>query len=58
MDFANNFARKNNYNCIRLDVFSPSERARQLYENQEFREIGSFHAEYQKVPYVCYEKLL
>jgi len=56
IDFADDYARKNGYQCIRLDVFSPSERARQLYEKQDFREIGVFHADYQKVPYVCYEK--
>jgi ribosomal protein S18 acetylase RimI-like enzyme len=58
INFADNFARKNGYNCIRLDVFSPSERARQLYEKQNFHKIGSFHFAYQQVPYVCYEKRL
>jgi len=56
--FADNYARENGYNCIRLDVFSPSKRARQLYEKQDFHEAGLFHAEYQQVPYVCYEKIL
>lgn len=58
IDFAGNFAKKNGYNCIRLDVFSSSEGARQLYEKQDFHEIGSFHTSYQQIPYVCYEKLL
>ncbi|MBN2480563.1 MAG: GNAT family N-acetyltransferase [Bacteroidales bacterium] len=58
IDFADEFARRNGYNCIRLDVFSPSDRARQLYEKQDFRQAGTFHASYQRVPYVCYEKLL
>lgn len=56
INFADDYARKNDYQCIRLDVFSPSDHARQLYENQDFHEIGIFHAHYQKVPYVCYEK--
>lgn len=56
--FADDFVRKNGYNCIRLDVFSPSEHAIQLFEKQHFDEIGSFHTSYQQIPYVCYEKLL
>jgi len=58
INFADNFAREKGYTTLRLDVFSPSERARQLYENQDFREIGVFQAEYQKQPYICYEKHL
>ena len=58
VEFADNYARSNGYHSIRLDVFSPSERARQLYEKQDYHEIGVFNAAYQKVPYVCYEKKL
>jgi GNAT superfamily N-acetyltransferase len=58
IDFAHDFARKNGYTTLRLDVFSPSGRARQLYEKQDFREVGAFHADYQKHPYICYEKHL
>ena len=58
IDFTNDYARRNGFQCIRLDVFSPSDHARQLYEKQDFQEIGVFHAAYQKVPYICYEKQL
>jgi len=54
--FADVHARENGYTALRLDVFSPSENARQLYEKQDFREIGAFHADYQLQPYICYEK--
>jgi ribosomal protein S18 acetylase RimI-like enzyme len=56
--FAQDYAMQNGYDCIRLDVFKPSERARQLYEKQSFREITTFYTTYQKVPFVCYEKQL
>ena len=58
VNFAQEFARNNGFDCIRLDVFKPSERARQLYEKQSFKEISSFQASYQKIPFVCYEKQL
>jgi ribosomal protein S18 acetylase RimI-like enzyme len=58
IDFAQKFARENGFDCIRLDVFNPSDRARQLCEMQLFREVASFHSAGQKVPYVCYEKKL
>ena len=54
--FAGDYARKNGHDCIRLDVFSQSISARQLYEKNDFLEIGAFHLDEQKVPYVCYEK--
>jgi GNAT superfamily N-acetyltransferase len=56
IDFAQQHARENGYNCLRLDVYKPSEGARSLYEKQYFQEIGSFQADYQKIPFICYEK--
>lgn len=56
IDYAQKYAREKGFNCIRLDVFKPSKGARQLYEKQSFQEIGSFHADYQKIPFICYEK--
>jgi GNAT superfamily N-acetyltransferase len=58
IEFAQNFAMENGFDCIRLDVFMPSENARHLYEKQLFREIATFHYDFQKIPYICYEKQL
>ena len=58
VNFALQFAKDKGYDCIRLDVFKPSERARQLYEKQLFKEVSAFHSAYQKIPFVCYEKQL
>ncbi len=58
IDFAQEMAKKNGYTCIRLDIYQTSESARQLCEKLSFREIGSFQANYQRIPYVCYEKQL
>ena len=56
IDFAQKFAKDRGFNCIRLDVFKPSQSARNLYEKQLFREVASFHSAFQKIPYICYEK--
>jgi ribosomal protein S18 acetylase RimI-like enzyme len=56
IEFSQKFARDKGFDCIRLDVFMPSENARQLYEKQLFREVATFHSEFQKIPYICYEK--
>jgi len=58
VDFAQKFAKDKGYDGIRLDVFQPSNIARQLYEKQLFREVASFHSAFQKIPYICYEKQL
>jgi len=58
VDFAQDYARENGFDCIRLDVFKPGEIARQLYEKKSFKEVASFHTEYQKIPFICYEKQL
>jgi ribosomal protein S18 acetylase RimI-like enzyme len=58
IEFAQNFARSKGLDCIRLDVFMPSQKARHLYEKQLFREVTTFHTEIQKIPYICYEKQL
>jgi ribosomal protein S18 acetylase RimI-like enzyme len=56
--FAGDFAQRNGFSCIRLDVFNHSEHAKRLYENHDFYEVGTFLTEAQKVPYICYEKQL
>jgi ribosomal protein S18 acetylase RimI-like enzyme len=58
IDYAQEMAKKNGFTCIRLDIYQTSEDARQLCEKLSFREIGSFLANYQRIPYVCYEKQL
>lgn len=58
VDFAQKLAKDKGFDSIRLDVFQPSQSARQLYEKQSFKEVASFHSAYQKIPFVCYEKQL
>jgi ribosomal protein S18 acetylase RimI-like enzyme len=58
VEYAQKMARERGFDSIRLDVFRPSDGARQLYEKQSFKEVASFHSVYQKIPFVCYEKQL
>jgi ribosomal protein S18 acetylase RimI-like enzyme len=56
IDFAHTMARNNGNTCIRLDIYQTSDEARQFCEKLSFRKIGTFQANYQRIPYVCYEK--
>ncbi len=56
IEFSQKLAEEKGFDCIRLDVFKPSDHVRQLYEKQSFKEIASFQTTYQKIPFVCYEK--
>jgi len=56
IEFAQKFAKEKGFDCIRLDVFMTSEKARQLYEINLFKEVATFHSDFQKIPYICYEK--
>jgi ribosomal protein S18 acetylase RimI-like enzyme len=58
VDFAQKIAKNKGFDSIRLDVFKPSESAKQLYKTQSFKEVASFHPSYQKIPFICYEKQL
>jgi len=58
IEYAQQLAKERGFDCIRLDVFKPSDVARQLYENQSFREVASYHPAYQQIPFICYEKQL
>jgi GNAT superfamily N-acetyltransferase len=58
IDYAQEMAGKNGFTSIRLDIYQTSEEARQLCEKLSFKEIGSFQANFQRIPYVCYEKQL
>jgi GNAT superfamily N-acetyltransferase len=58
VDFAQKMAREKGFTCIRLDVSQSSEDARQFCKKLSFKEIGSFQANYQRIPYICYEKQL
>jgi ribosomal protein S18 acetylase RimI-like enzyme len=58
IDYASKFAREKGFNCIRLDVYNSCENSKKLCEKQSFKEVALFHRPYQKIPYVCYEKLI
>jgi GNAT superfamily N-acetyltransferase len=58
VNFAQKFAKERGNDCMRLDIFKPSDEARQLCEKELFREVVSFHSAFQKIPYVLYEKQL
>lgn len=59
MDFAEEWAKENDFDAIRLDTFSQNPRNQRFYKNRGYTELGSVYLSYKKEhPYFCYELLL
>ncbi len=59
MDFAENFAIRNNYTSIRLDTFSKNHRNQKFYELRGYQRLGSvYFLNQSKDPFYCYELIL
>ena len=58
MDFAEDFAIKNNYSSIRLDTFSKNLRNQKFYELRGYKKLGDIYFPKQSEhPFYCYERL-
>jgi len=58
MNFAEEFAIKNNYNSIRLDTFSKNDRNQKFYELRAYKKLGNIYFPKQsEFPFYCYERL-
>lgn len=56
MEFAENLARTQSYDSIRLDTFSQNPRNQRFYANRGYSNLGSVFLKYKKEhPYICYE---
>jgi GNAT superfamily N-acetyltransferase len=58
VEFAENYARKNNYSSIRLDALNSYPSDEKFFESRNFALAGTFHSAFQKKPFACYEKSL
>ena len=58
IEFAEKFALENNYTGIRLDVLDSYPVDKTFFESRKFQYTGDFHTDFQKIPYMCYEKSL
>lgn len=59
MDFAENFARENNYDSVRLDTFSQNKRNHRFYESRGYERLGDiFFPKQSEDPFHCYELVL
>lgn len=59
MDFAEQWAREQGYDAIRLDTFSQNPRNQRFYENRGYTKLESVYLSYRDdFPYFCYELLL
>jgi len=59
MDFAENFARKNGFESVKLDTFSKNERNQRFYEARDYKRLGNIYFPKQSEhPFYCYELLI
>jgi ribosomal protein S18 acetylase RimI-like enzyme len=59
MSFAEDYARKNNYNSIRLDTFSKNVRNQHFYQQRDYKKLGNiFFPNQSEYPFYCYELVL
>lgn len=59
MTFAEDYARKNNFNSVRLDTFSQNHRNQKFYECRGYKKLGTIYFPKQsKHPFYCYELVL
>lgn len=59
MDFAENYAHKNNFISIRLDTFSQNKRNQKFYKKNNFTQLGSIYFPKQsEYPFYCFEKIM
>ncbi|MGM0409012.1 MAG: GNAT family N-acetyltransferase [Bacteroidota bacterium] len=58
MDFAEQYAKENNYKSIRLDVTSSNEELVKIYEKLGYTKTGDVLYPKQKIPFKCLEKVI
>ncbi|MBN1416810.1 MAG: GNAT family N-acetyltransferase [Bacteroidales bacterium] len=56
LNFAEEYAQKNGYDALRIDVYSTSTHAKNLCKKQMFNEAGNYFSVFQQQPFVCYDK--
>ncbi|MBN1952128.1 MAG: GNAT family N-acetyltransferase [Bacteroidales bacterium] len=54
--FAEGYARENKFTSIRLDVLEQYPVEDTFFINRKFENAGNFHSDFQKLPYLCFEK--
>ncbi len=57
MDFAERFAKENDYTCIRFDVFGGNPRGIKFYESCGYKRVGQVYFREKRLPFFCYEKV-
>jgi ribosomal protein S18 acetylase RimI-like enzyme len=59
MDFAEEYAKKNDFKSIRLDTFSKNKRNNKFYKSREYVKLGDvFFPMQSEYPFHCYEKII
>ena len=58
MDFAEEYAKKNQFKTVRLDTFSQNKRNNKFYKSRKYIQLGDvFFPMQSEFPFHCYEKI-
>jgi ribosomal protein S18 acetylase RimI-like enzyme len=58
LKFAEDYAKQNGYEAIRIDVFGDNNDAIEMFRQMKYLQAGEIHMPYQTTPFICFEKLL
>ncbi len=58
MGFAEEFAKRHGFSCIRLDAYTGNLRAVGMYERRGYRRVGQVYFPRRKLPFDCFEMRL
>jgi hypothetical protein len=58
LSFAEKFAKENKFTSLRLDLLDSYPVGEKFFTSRNFVSAGSFHSEFQKLPFTCFEKNL
>ena len=56
--FAEEYAKQNGYQAIRIDVFGDNYNTIELFKQMQYIKAGEIHMPYQITPFICFEKQL
>lgn len=58
MDFAEEYAKKNDYRSVRLDAYTANPKSNGLYEKRGYKKVGQIFIPMRELPFHCYEKVM
>ncbi|HWR38899.1 MAG TPA: GNAT family N-acetyltransferase [Patescibacteria group bacterium] len=58
MDFAEEYAKKKDYQSVKLDAYTANPKSNKLYEKRGYKKVGQIFIPMRELPFNCYEKVM